>query len=235
MDSHLPGFRLNSEPSQLIGWKNKFQMSEHKRYPKKTVIVEQGERVRSLFFIVKGLVEYTYMREDGTLELLEILGDGNLFGLQPIFGNNPAVGSFIALEECVLSLIHADRLNDYIEQEPGLAKELLVEWSRVTGGLIRQICESTLSADSRVEELIYLLAEYSIKKNVVQCNICIPLSHDDLARMTRTTRVTVTKAVRELKNKKLIDTCYGGIIVKDLLGFGDHIRRSKIDDSQFLY
>ncbi len=224
---YFPSFRFNSDLSQIKGWQKIFETGKGKKYPKKSVIVEQGQEVKHLYFITKGLVEYTYVREDGTQELLEVLGDGNIFGLQPIFGRNPAIGSFIALEDSVLCLISIEELNAYLDRDINLVKELLVELSKITGGLIRQINERTLSADRRVEEVIYLLAEYIHKRESGQQNICISLSQDDLARITRTTRVTVTKTVGELKKRKLIETSYGGIIVRDFSRLRENLYHNK--------
>lgn len=42
-------------------------------YSKKSVIVNQGQSVNCLYFIVKGLIEYTYINEEGTEELVEVL------------------------------------------------------------------------------------------------------------------------------------------------------------------
>ena len=44
----------------------------------------------------------------------------------------------------------------------------------------------------------------------------IGLSQIDLARITKTTRVTVTKVLSELKQKGIVKTTYGGLIVTDL-------------------
>lgn len=224
-NSCLPSFRLNSDPSQLSGWKKIFQTEESRKVPKKVIIVEQGQEVNYLYYIQKGMVEYTYIREDGSQELLEILGEGSIFGLQPIFGKNPAVGSFITLNDTLLNVIRVDKLNAYMDRDPRLTKELLVELSKITGGLIRQLNERTLSAERRIEELIYLLAEYSNREEAATGNIHISLSQDDIARITRTTRVTVTKAVGELKKQRLIDTCYGGIIVRDFSGLGNTLSK----------
>lgn len=214
-EQYLPSFRLNSDRSQLKGWKEIFLTSEHKKYRKKDIIVAQGQTVHYLYYIVDGLVEYTYVREDGEPKLLEVLGAGNIFGLQPLFGNNPAVGSFIALEDSVLSRIGIETINTSMSQNPSLTRELLIELSKITGGLIRQINERTQSADRRIEDAIHAIAEYRSRGNLNSHDIYISLSQDDLARITRTTRVTVTKAVKNLKTRKLIDTAYGGIIVPD--------------------
>jgi len=215
---NFPDFRFSSDKPALTDWKQIFKNREQKKYSKKSVIVQQGQEVNYLYYIVSGLVEYTYTTDDGIQELLEILGDGNLFCLQPFFGGNPAVGSFVALEDAIITIISCKELDYYINQDYNLAKELLVEFARVTGGLVRQIYTQTYDAERRVEELICLLAEYRKEKRDHNKGIYVGLTQEDLARIARTTRVTVTKALGELRKYHLIETAYGGLLVRDLEG-----------------
>lgn len=215
-DLYFPSFRLDSNYPPLNEWQRIFQSKERRKANKKEVIIDQGQDVKFLYYIVSGLVEYTFTCPDGTQEMLEILGAGNIFGLQPIFGKNPAIGSFIALEDSVLARMSVEELNHQMDMNPVLVKELLVELSKITGGLIRQIYEQTFCAEHRVEQAIYLLADYKSKASPTNQKISISLSQDDLARITRTTRVTVTKVLAELKRQEFIGTAYGEILVKDL-------------------
>jgi CRP/FNR family transcriptional regulator, cyclic AMP receptor protein len=210
---YFPKYRISFESTSLSEWKEIFKGETYKKYPKKSIIVNQGEDVNHLYFINKGLVEYTSIAEDGTEELVDILGDGNLFCLQSIFGRNPSIGSFITLEDSLISSISISQLKSYIDIPKNLAIELLEELSKITNGLTRQIFGQRLSA----EEIIYYLAEYyERRKNNSINRITIPLSQMELAKIARTTRVTVAKVLSKLRRLKLIDTAYAGIIVYNL-------------------
>ncbi len=215
---NFPAFRFSSYKPALPGWQEVFKNREQKKYSKKSVIVRQGEEVDSLYYIVSGLVEYTYTTDDGTQELLELLGDGNLFCMQPFFAPNPAVGSFVALEDSVISAISGREVDYYMNRDNNLSKELLIELANAAGGLIRQRFSQLYNAEHRVEEVICLLTEYKKDKRGQCKELFIALTQEDLARITRTTRVTVTKALGELKRNELIETAYGGIVVRDLEG-----------------
>lgn len=211
---YFPEYRINFESNQLIGWKKIFRHKNCRRYSKKAVIVNQGQSVNCLYFIVKGLIEYTYINEEGTEELVEVLGDENLFGLQAIFGDNHSAGFFIALEDSIISSISILELKEYLSKDGNLVKELLRELSKITNGLTRQIFEERLSAEERVEQTICCLAEYYVKRESdCESQIFIPLSQTELARISRTTRVTVTKVLSKLKRLKLIHTTYAGVII----------------------
>ncbi|PJI06880.1 MULTISPECIES: Crp/Fnr family transcriptional regulator [Clostridium] len=211
---YFPKYRINFEANELRGWKRIFSDRNCRKYPKKSVIVNQGQSVNYLYFIVKGLIEYTGINEEGTEELVDVLGDQNLFGLQAIFGNDHSAGFFIALEDSIISAISISELKKYLSTDNNLIKELLGELSKVTNGLTRQIFEQRLSAEERVQETIYCLAEYYVKRGSdCEKQIFIPLSQTELARISRTTRVTVTKVLSKLKKSKLIHTAYAGLII----------------------
>lgn len=213
-ETHFPKYRINFEPNKLSGWKRIFRDRNCRKYPKKSIIVNQGQSVNYLYFIVKGLIEYTYINDGGTEELVEVLGDQNLFGLQAIFGDNHSAGFFITLEDSIISSISILELKKYLSKDNKLVKELLEELSKVTNGLTRQIFEQRLSAEERVEETIYCLAEYYVKRGGdFENQIFIPLSQTELARISRTTRVTVTKVLSKLKKSQLIHTAYAGLII----------------------
>lgn len=215
--SYFPQYRLEVKNEALSEWKKLFKNKDSRKYPKKSIIINQGENVEYLYFIQKGLIEYTYIDEDGTEELVEVLGEENLFGLQAIFGKKLSIGSFVTLENSEISAISILEVQEYIKKEANLARELLEELSKITNGLTRQIFRQRLSAEERVKETICYLAEYLKKREKYEeKHILISFSQSELARLSRTTRVTVTKVLSKLRSLKLIETLYLGIIVYDL-------------------
>ncbi len=55
---YFPKYRMNLEQNQLSGWKRIFRNRNCKKYPKKSVIVNQGQSVNYLYFIVIGNYNY---------------------------------------------------------------------------------------------------------------------------------------------------------------------------------
>ncbi len=211
-------YRVICDPSSLIRWRKIFINRPHVKYPKKTVIVEQGQRPDHLYFIIDGLVEYVYVSEKGEENLIDVLGECSVLCLQPVFGKNVTSGSFIALTDVTLSSISKEEVYNYMDKDSALARELIDEMAKIAGGLIAQLYTHTISAGERVEEIICLLAENRMKYMPEKEKIFIGLSQYVLARLARTTRVTAAKVVSNLKKENLIDTTYGGIVVKDLNG-----------------
>ena len=221
--AEFPNFRLNANPDILKHWREIFRSKQQITVPARSVIAEQGKQARNLYYINSGLVEYTYIGEDGRQNFFEMLGDYCVFPLQPIFGHNANVGTFMALETCILSVISAQEVYAYLQQDNTLALELLAEFAQITGSHIRQIGMNARGTADRIEQVLCLLAEYRLKHTRKGTQPFIGLSQADLARITKTTRVTITKVLRGLKQQNIIKTTYGGLIVTDL----DALRRVK--------
>ena len=214
--AEFPNFRLNANPDILKRWREIFRSKPQITVPTHSVIAEQGRQARNLYYINSGLIEYTYTGEDGRQNFFELLGDYCIFPLQPIFGHNANVGTFIALENCALSVISAQEVYEYLRLDNELALELLAEFAQITGGHIRQIGMSISDTTNRVEQILCLLAEYRLKHTRKGDLPVIGLGQADLARIAKTTRVTITKILGDLKQKHIIRTTYGGLIVTDM-------------------
>lgn len=208
-----PAFRIFSRSYSTTGWAAFFESRPKVVYPKRAVIVSQDEENPNIFYIVRGLVEYTNAGEDGSENILEILGPGNMLNLQPVFGHNPSIATFAALSECVLASADKSKIWQLMRQSEEMTSELLEEMAFIIGGLNRRFAMGVERSDIRTLRIIQMIA--TIHRDVYKEKepINIRLSQSDLARIVQTTRVTISKILSELKRKGIIETNYGGISV----------------------
>ncbi len=221
LNEHIfPMFRCHKISGTQDRWDDIFSKRPQVTIPKKTVVLQQGQRAEKIYYIINGLFEYSFTMEDGTQGLIEILGDGNIFGLQPILGNNPCPASFIALEDSIVSCISKNEINELLENDPVFCRQIIADFVNITGGLMTQLYLLMFRANQRVEWAIYMLAGQKNRRNPEIKDIFLEVSQEDLARMSRTTRVTVTRSLADLKQRGLLETVYGGVIIYDLEGLG---------------
>ena len=215
-----PEFRIFSRSMGKSRWAGFFSSRPEVVYPKRAAIVKQGEENQNIFYIIRGLVEYTNTDENGAENTLEILGPGNLLNLQPVFGHTPSFGTFAALSECVLT--HADKkeILEMMSRDFGLAMEMFEEMAFIIGGLNRKISMGTERSDIRALRVIHMIATVHKQVYKEEDPIYIRASQSDLARIVQTTRVTISKILSDMKQKGVLTTDYGGIYIKDtdLLG-----------------
>lgn len=211
----LPTFRLNSDPNALRKWRTIFMQERTYEYKKKQVLLEQGIYTDSVYYIVEGLVEYTHVDTEGNEKLIEVIGQGSIFNLQPFFGGNVTLGSFVTLVPTRVVPLKKDKLLGLLGDKE-LAEELLHEMSSIVAGMTRQLWVNAESANTRIEQVLYGLAENRLLFRPEDEHALIDVAQSDLARISRTTRVTVTKALSKLKEMGVVEVQYGGILVKDL-------------------
>ena len=211
-----PAFRIFSRSYGTSGWAGFFEPKPTVVYPKRSVIVAQGEENPNIFFIVKGLVEYTNTVEDGSENILEILGPGCMLNLQPVFGHNPSIATFAALSECIIASADKNEVRQLMRQNETLMAELLEEMAFIIGGLNRRFAMGVERSDMRTLRVIQMIATIHRDVYKEKAPINIRLSQSDLARIVQTTRVTISKILSDLKQKGIIKTDYGGISVIDM-------------------
>jgi len=211
-----PAFRIFSRSYGTTGWAGFFESKPKVMYPKRAVIVAQGEENPNIFYIVRGLVEYTNTGENGSENILEILGPGDMLNLQPVFGHNPSIATFAALSECIIASADKNEIQQLMRQNDHLTSELLEEMAFIIGGLNRRFAMGVERSDIRTLRVIQMIA--IIHRDVYKEKepINIRLSQSDLARIIQTTRVTISKILSDLKRKGIIETDYGGISVNDI-------------------
>ena len=207
-------FRLHTDTSSVGRWREIFLGENQTRYPKRVRIIEQGEHTDRLYYIARGIVEYTHTDKEGVENLIEVIGSGSMVGIQPFFQKAAATGSFVALTDVVAVSLYRDQVYTHIERDRLLATELIEELCKMVNGLVAQLFVHSKCADDRIKEMLCALCETDMSVNQKE-SIFIGLSQSELARITRTTRATAAKVLRELKRDKYLDTVYRGIIVKE--------------------
>ncbi|MDR0875862.1 MAG: cyclic nucleotide-binding domain-containing protein, partial [Clostridiales Family XIII bacterium] len=160
-----PLFRIRSRYTGPSHWEKIFHSKSPKFYAKGDVIVSQGEDNQNIFYIDMGLVEYTYTDKTGAENLIEVLGEGNMLNLQPVFGKNPSIATFFALTDSKLYALSATEVREHMMKDKFLVEELLEEMAIVIGGLNRQSCISTEKSNSRLLQILFMLAASSLALN----------------------------------------------------------------------
>ncbi len=215
-DAQYPIFRCNRKKESLALWKKVFLSKPAKFFPKKTTLIEQGETPNNLFYIVNGLVEYTFNFENGSQGLIDVNGDGNVVGLLPLLDKSPSRASFITVEDSSIIPVSKEEIFNYMRTDLDMANELTYEALNILSGLMTQLYSFMFRANRRIEWALYMLAEQKWMRNPDEAEVLLDISQEDLARMSRTTRVTVTKALTDLKNRKALSTSYGGILIQNM-------------------
>ena len=171
-----------------------------RRFPKHKTIVEEGLPGDYMYIIREGRVSVSKLSDDGREKILEFLEAGSFFGEMSLLDNAPRSASVRALTETrVLALSRSDFLN-VLRRSPDLAMGVIQELTR----RLRQIDEqaSSLSFQRVKERTQGLLRRLAKEDTQRQGRRATPaLTHQQIADMIGTSRETVTRAVKGLKQE----------------------------------
>jgi CRP-like cAMP-binding protein len=89
------------------------------QYMKKgQVIFNEGSRSDFAFIIENGQVEVTRRRKDGNVEVLDILGQNDIFGEMGMVDGGPRTATITALENSKVTMISREDLNAMTRKDP---------------------------------------------------------------------------------------------------------------------
>jgi len=171
-----------------------------RRIPKHQTIVEEGLSGDYMYVIRDGQVKVTKLSGDGREKILELLGPGDFFGEMSLLDNAERSASVKSLTETrILALSRKDFLKE-LRRNPDLAMAVIQELTR----RVRQMDEqaSSLSFQRVKERTRGLLLRLAKEERVREGRRATPpLTHQQIADMIGTSRETVTRVVKRLKEQ----------------------------------
>jgi CRP/FNR family transcriptional regulator, cyclic AMP receptor protein len=175
-------------------------------YKKNNVILLEEDFGDTLFVINTGSVKITRINEDGKEVILSILRDGEFFGEMSILDGESRSANVIAMEDSEVLILKRPDFLDLLERYPKIAIHLLEELAQRIRRSDRHIESLSLSdAEHRVGNALLRLAEdLGVHKKGVVTIDDLPLQQD-IANMAGTSRETVSRMLKMLENKKLIE------------------------------
>lgn len=193
--------------------------SKMTKAPKKQIIYFPEESSNSVYLIKKGKVKISRMSEDGREIIIAILGPGEIFGESAITDIGTKREEFAeATEDTVLCNMFSEVIRDLMEKDPSFGFKI----TKIMGFRLKRIqsrFESLIfkPSDQRVKSFIKDLASSEgIKLENGYIEVKLNLTHEDIGKLTATSRQTVTTVLNELEKKKLIEFDRTKIVVKNL-------------------
>lgn len=182
-------------------------LGQKRTFKKGEYLYRQGEVDSRFFFVIRGRVQIFTVREDGAEFMLEMMGQWAICGEGAAFDGQPRFSSAIAQENAEIIVFDANEVARTFQQVPEFAVALLRITSmkqRVLG--IRAQYLASARPESRIAELLRRLAELYGKPKDGGLMIDIALTHEQIAAMTGTARVTITRVLKRLREQGAIRT-----------------------------
>jgi CRP/FNR family cyclic AMP-dependent transcriptional regulator len=186
-------------------------------------IFAQGERQGLVYIVRSGCVRLYKRLPEGRSINVGLLGPNTVF-TQEDTGDGIASGAIAeALVDSTLSIVGADELASIIAESPELAAAIVTGMSRRMTEL-QTLVEQLLVRDTSIRlatTLVALATRFGRPTADGLVAIALPLTHQGLANMIGSNRVTVTRKLLDLQEAKLIRSLGRNAIAVDV----DRLRR----------
>ena len=187
------------------------EAARERSYPRNSVILFEDDPGDSLYVVVTGQVKVVLIGEDGREVILSVLHEGNFFGEMALIDDEPRSAHVIAMLDSSLLVLRREDFQRRLQEAPTIALGLLRELSRrlrkadsKIGGLV------LLDVNGRVAQLLLQMADENDGKTITR-----RVTHHTIAQMIGSSRETVSRTIRDLADRGLIEVSRKAIVIKN--------------------
>lgn len=196
---------------------NFFSQFKHQSYKKGEILIRAEEDPSGIFFIQKGTVKQYTISQKGEELVVNIYKPLTFLPMSWAINQTPNKYYFESLEELEVIKAPKEDVVNFLKQNTDVTFDLL---SRVYRGLDGVLTKLVALMDGEahgrlVNELVILAKRFGQGTNFQ--NIEINSSEKDLANQTGMARETVSREIKILKDKGLVEFNKNQLIIKDLL------------------
>ncbi|HTW86275.1 MAG TPA: Crp/Fnr family transcriptional regulator [Candidatus Sulfotelmatobacter sp.] len=182
--------------------------------PRGTHVFEQGDTTRIVYFVKRGAVRIARLTEDGKDVTVALLGPGDLFGEEVLFGDEPRTTVAVVMEDSLLCTSRAEDVFALLTRDPALALNVA-----------RLLSDKLDAARSTMEDLAYARVgdriEHLYRKLALEhgvpvsggTKVALRLTHADVASLVGSTRETVSVEIAKLVEAGRLRTAGRSIVV----------------------
>ena len=198
-----------------------------KRWEATELLVRRGDRADSAILLLAGLVKI-YTSVEGAEVLLGLSGPGDLLGEATAASREAhRSASATALQPVDGVVIPVASLRAFLADHPRATLALLdLALTRLYIADARRMEFATSESLARVAGRLVELAErFGVKRPDGSIDVALPITQEELASWSASSRESTARALRTLRGLKLIETSRRGMIVLDLEGLRSHSSR----------
>ena len=175
------------------------------------VLFTAGEECRGLYIIERGRVRIFRVSPEGREQVLHVEGPGRPVAELPLFDGGPYPASAVAMEESRLVFLPRADFEYLYRTHPDIAHAVI----RGLGKRLRHLVHvtETLAFRDVAARLAMLLADYAERRGTRGddgVELTLERTQEELALEIGTARESVSRAMKQLRRKGLIESLGGG-------------------------
>ncbi|MGC9355940.1 MAG: Crp/Fnr family transcriptional regulator [Mariniphaga sp.] len=208
MNSGFNQFSILNFSARLQEEINKYALV--KEVPKNAELMREGQFVKILPVVLKGLVKVFTRHEDKELLLYYIKpGETCIISFNAVLANAPSKAYAVSEENSKILLMPTEKVLNWMKEFPELTQLFFQQYSTRYNELIEMVNKVLFD---KMDKRLY---EYLVTKSKILKNSNLKLSHQQIANDLGTAREVVTRVLKKLEHeKKLIQDKDGIKILK---------------------
>jgi CRP/FNR family transcriptional regulator len=193
-------------------------------YPKGSTLFMQGQPSNGVYILCQGRVKLSTCSKDGKVIILHIAEPGEILGLSSTVTDSIHIATAEVLEPCQVNFVrNADFIN-FLKQNAEACLSAVKQLGHNYQTAHLQICSLGLST-SVADKLALLFLGWckASCEDHKSIHLKISYTHEEIAQMIGTSRETVTRLLKDFKDRKLISIKGSDLIVHDRDELNDSI------------
>jgi CRP-like cAMP-binding protein len=185
-------------------------------FPRGTTVFHQGEVPGKVVILVEGRVKVSAGTEEGREVVLSFKGPGDLLGEVSAFDGRPRSATVTTLEPTEAMVLPLGDFHSFLEQHPRLSLALLtMVCSRLREADRQRVEFAAYDTCGRVARRLMELADRFGDECAEGVQITLPISQEELANYSASSREAVTKALHLMLDLGWISTQRRQITVRE--------------------
>lgn len=175
--------------------------------PQHSILMSEGEAPRGLYVLCHGSVKLSIASGDGKTLITHVARPGEALGLASVVNGHEYRLTAETLEPAQVKFIKRDDFLRFIDQYPEVARNACAQLAGQVESDNEQIRSIGLS-HSAAEKLAHLLLAWCAEEGHDNGNgstrVQVLMTHQDISQLIGTSRETVTRLLKEFRDRKLI-------------------------------
>lgn len=176
-------------------------------YRRGNILFREGDEPSAIFVICSGRVKVSATSREGRTLILRIASGGDVLGMGAALRGDEYEVTTEAVEPCQVRVLRTRFFRQMLQEHGECALEVARVLAEDYQAAFDEACLIGLPG-SPAARIARLLLDWSAdaRRKSPGAVVTMPLTHDELASMTATTRETVTRTLSRFRKEKLIST-----------------------------
>jgi CRP/FNR family transcriptional regulator len=200
-------------PEPIFRQLSELMVSRH--YSRGSAVFIEGQPPKGVYVLCSGRAKLSSYSEDGRAIILRVAGAGEVLGLSAVVSGTPFEKTAHVVEDSIIGFIKRKDFMRFIETHHQAALNALHQMSGNYQKAHLQICSLGLSASVGDKLVRLLLQWYDLHTTSGPARISRTYTHGDMAEMIGTSRETVTRLLKDFRDRGLISQTKAELCIPD--------------------